>query len=107
MRPFPGPRMRGPAGRCLHRPVHLGVQCSLFLGRGECPGGTRAALLAELEAQLARRRQLGLGGAEGGTGLGEIQGTEQIATEVALIACDLACGSLALLRHRLPFDRLD
>jgi|SRR5580693_2405484 hypothetical protein len=115
MRPFPSPRMRGLAGRCMHRPGQLmshiardrqrmrpgrlRVKRCLFLGRRKCPSGTRATLLAKLEAQLARRSQLGLDRAEGGTGLSEIQGAKQVATEKALIACDLACGSLALLRH--------
>lgn len=47
---------------------HSGVKRGLFLGRWECPGGARAALLAELEAQLAWRSELGLGGTERGAG---------------------------------------
>jgi hypothetical protein len=89
----------------LRRPVHApavtcsGVQGGLFLRGGKCPCGARAALLAEYEAQLLRGGELGLGGAKSGAWLGEIQGTEHVASEIALLACDLAGGSLALLRH--------
>jgi hypothetical protein len=75
------------------------MQSGLFLGRRKRPSGARATLLAEHEAQLLGWSELGLGGTESGAGLGQVQGTEQIAMEKAFLACDLACGALALLRH--------
>src|SRR5213596_1199267 len=58
-------------------------------------GGARAALLAEGEAQLARRTQaLGGVGAERRARLVEAQGAQQVAPEEARLA-----GHLAALRH--------
>jgi hypothetical protein len=98
-----------PVGACTDRNGYSSVKRSLLLGRGKCPCGTRAALLTEDEPQLLGRGELCLGGTKRGAGLGELQRTEQVAPEVAVIACDLACGSLALRsRHLFPFDsRLD
>src|SRR6185295_3493340 len=74
-------------------------QRRLLVRAGERPRGGRAAVLAEGEAQLARRAQaVGMSGPEGRAGLVEVQSTEQVATEVALVARDLLrCG--ATLRH--------
>ncbi len=52
------------------------VQCGLFLRRGKRPRSARAALLAEHEAQLLRRGELGLDGPKRGTGLGKLQGAK-------------------------------
>ena len=99
--PRPHRHARGELDRPPRRAdENLGVQRGLFLRRWERPRGARAALLAEHEPQLLRRRELRLGGTEGGAGLGEVQGAEQIALEEAILAGDLAGGSLALLpRH--------
>src|SRR3954469_19098605 len=56
------------------------VQRGLLLGVGKRPGGGRAALLAEVEAHLARRPQaLGMVGTERGTRGVQRQGAEHVA----------------------------
>jgi hypothetical protein len=67
-----------------HAPTGL-IEGCLLLGRGEGPGGARAALLAEVEAQLLRRRQPSLVGPEGRTGLGKLERAEQVAAKVTLL----------------------
>jgi hypothetical protein len=67
-----------------HAPAGL-VEGCLLLGRGEGPCGARAALLAEVEAQLLRRRQPSLVGPERRTGLRELERAEQVATKVTLL----------------------
>ncbi len=115
MRPSPGRYMYRPAGSCMHDPERgrtcaappvgacadwnskrSGVQRRLFLRRWERPCGARAALLAKDEAQLLRRRELRLVWPEGGAGLGQLQCAQQVAPEIALIACDFADCPLAL-----------
>ena len=86
------------------------MQRGLLLGRGERPGRARAALLAEDEAQLLRRFELGLVGTEGRARLRQLERAEQVDAEVALLAADLRRGppvwaaacSCLLLRLRLP-----
>src|SRR6202007_1472216 len=82
----------------------LGMQRSLLLRRRKRPRSTRAALLSEDEAQLLRRTQLRLGGAERGARLIEIEGAEQVATEEALVTADFWRWALALRSrcHALP-----
>ena len=62
----------------------LGVQRGLLLGGGERPGGARAPLLAEHEAQLLRRFQLGLVGTEGRARLLELERAQEVDPEEAL-----------------------
>ncbi len=80
----------------------LRVERGLFLRRWERPGSPRATLLAEDEAHLLRRLQLRLVGAEGRAGLGQVQRTEEVATEEAFVTTHLASGSLARLSLHLP-----
>ena len=84
----------------------LRVQRRLFLRGGEGPGGARALLLAKDEAQLLRRPELSGIGTEGGTGLGEIEGAEQVAPEEALIARHLERATRALLSLRQNSPRV-
>ncbi len=80
------------------------VQRSLLLRRGKSPRGARAALLAKDEAQLLRRAQLRLVGAERRARLGQVESTEEVAPEIAFVAADLLRRPLALrsARHSLP-----
>ena len=77
----------------------LTVQGGLLVRAGEGPRGRGAALLAEGEAQLARRAQaVGMVRPEGRAGLVEVQRAQQVAAEVAVVARDLLrCGTT--LRH--------
>ena len=125
MRPSPGRYMYRPAGSCMHdpergahvrlaRPIvdqrdrrsasmrpleqqkELGVQRRLFLRGWERPRRPRAALLAKDEAQLLGRRKLRLVRPESGAGLSQLQRTQQVAPEIALIARYFAGSPLAL-----------
>src|SRR4051794_4309424 len=91
------PRRSGPAQVTGPSAMERG----LLLRRGERPRRLRAALLAEGEAQLARRAQtVGVVGPEGRARLVEVERTEEVAPEVALLARHLLRGS-ANLRHLL------
>src|SRR3954469_3096823 len=90
-------RRQGP-GRPGPRP--LAMQRRLLLRRRERPRGLRPALLAEREAQLARRgagvggaRAVGVVRAERRARLVEIERTEEVALEVAVLARHLLRGS--------------
>ena len=68
----------------------LGVQRRLLLSRRERPRGLAAALLAEDEAQLARRPQpLRMVGAERRAGLVECECAQSVAPEEAIVATHL------------------
>ena len=74
----------------------LGVQRGLLLRGGKRPSGTRAALLAEHEAQLLRWFELRIVRPEGRTRLCQLERAQQVDTEVALLAAHLL---------RRPFGR--
>ncbi len=65
------------------------MQRGLLLCRGERPGGSRTALLAKDEAQLLRWFELRLARTEGRAGLIQLERTEEVDAEEALIAADL------------------
>ena len=88
-----------------------GVERRLLLRGGKCPGRARAALLAEHQPQLLGRAQFGLARAEGRAGLVEVERTEQVHVEEAVLASHLPRGALrrssALrARHSLSFASL-
>jgi hypothetical protein len=77
----------GPGSAASGRLRHpLGVQCGLFLGCGERPGGARAALGAKDEVQLLGGAEAGGVGTERRTWLWQVQGTEMVAPEIAFVA---------------------
>src|SRR3954466_1353283 len=77
------------------------MERGLLLRRRERPRRLRPALLAEGEAQLARRPQtVGMVGPEGRARLLEVERAQEVASEVALLARHLLRGS-ANLRHLL------
>src|ERR1700690_332855 len=67
------------------REALLGVQRSLLLRRGKCPGCARAALLAKHEAQLLWRFELRVVRPEGRARLCQLERAQEIDTEVALL----------------------
>src|ERR1700755_2903286 len=86
----------GPPGRPASASA---VQRGLLLRRRERPRRLRAPLLAEVEPQLpARPERVGRVGPERRTRLVEIECTEEVALEVAVLARNLLRGS-PNLRH--------
>ena len=92
-------------GATLDQPAaaRSAMQGGLLLRRGERPRGLGAALLAEGEAQLARRAQaVGVVGPERRAGLVLAQRAQQVAAEVAVVARHLLAGGTAFPIERRP-----
>lgn len=85
------------------------MQRRLLLCRGKRPSRAGAALLPEHESQLLRRSQLSLVGAKGGAGLVQVERTQQVAPEEAVIATDGFGGAPVsdLLSLHMPPSGLD
>jgi hypothetical protein len=78
------------------------VQRDLLARRGECPRDLQPALLAEDEAQLARRPQaVGMGWSEGAAGTRLRYRTEEILVKEAVLAARFRCPSPTVCHAQL------